>query len=175
MPKSPSRRRAAENVLMLVQLTLLGCTTAASPAAQAGSPSAISGRSSVIDGDTIEIHGQRIRLHGIDAPEGDQSCLDGDGVSYRCGQKAALALADLLGGQTVSCLALERDRFGRIVAQCHRNGIDIAEWMVSQGLAVAYRRFSDRYVVTEDAARTGRLGVWQGRFMMPWEWRAARR
>ncbi len=56
----------------------------------------IAGRASVIDGDTIEIRGERIRLYGIDTPESTQLC-DLDGQPYRCGQQAALALADKIG------------------------------------------------------------------------------
>ena len=55
---------------------------------------------SVIDGDTIEIHGQRIRFEGIDAPESAQLCTDEGGHQWRCGQRAALALAERIGSRS---------------------------------------------------------------------------
>ena len=80
--------------------------------------SALMGPASVIDGDTINIRGQRIRLHGIDAPESAQSCRDGQGRDYRCGQKATSALAEKIGKQTVSCEQRDIDRYKRVVAVC---------------------------------------------------------
>ena len=66
-------------------------------------PRAITGRASVVDGDTIEIHGQHIRLSGIDAPESGQVCFSADDKPWRCGQQAALALANRIGGVPVTC------------------------------------------------------------------------
>lgn len=43
--------------------------------------------------------------------------------------------------------------------------------MVRSGMALAYRYYSDRYVPDEAEARAGRLGIWAGEFMSPWEWR----
>ncbi len=100
----------------------------------------IAGVASVIDGDTIEIHGQRIRLHGIDAPESGQTCLDAAGRKWRCGQRAALALQDLIGRRTVTCDERDVDRYGRIVGRCLVGELDINEWLVAQGLALAYRQ-----------------------------------
>ena len=93
----------------------------------------IAGVASVIDGDTIEIHGQRIRLHGIDAPEGGQTCLDAAGRTWRCGQRAALALQDLIGRRTVTCDERDVDRYGRIVGRCLVGDLDINEWLVVSG------------------------------------------
>jgi endonuclease YncB( thermonuclease family) len=130
----------------------------------------LSGRASVIDGDTIEIHGQRIRLHGIDAPESRQTC-EAAGQTYRCGQQAALALADHIGQRAVACEQRDVDRYGRVVAVCIAGTEDLNAWLVSQGLALAYRQYAIDYVDEEAAARTAQLGIWRGAFVPPWDWR----
>jgi endonuclease YncB( thermonuclease family) len=132
-----------------------------------GAAAEIVGRASVIDGDTIEIRGQRIRLFGIDAPEGRQLCQMGD-RSYRCGQKAALALADFIGAKTV-----RTDRYRRTIATCFVNDRDLGAWLVREGWALAFRRYSLDYVSDENGARVAKRGVWRGDFEMPWEWRGA--
>ena len=129
------------------------------------------GVASVIDGDTIEIHGQRIRLHGIDAPESGQTCLDNAGQKWGCGQQAALALQDLIGRRTVTCDERDVDRYGRTISQCFVGEVDINKWLVAQGLALAYRRYSRDYVAAEDEARQAGRGMWAGTFEPPWEWR----
>jgi endonuclease YncB( thermonuclease family) len=131
----------------------------------------IAGQASVIDGDTIDIHGSRIRFFGIDAPESGQSCTDATGKSYRCGQRAAFALDSKIGAHTVSCDNRDVDRYGRIVAVCLAGGVDLNGWMVQQGWAVAYRRYSSDYVTDEAAAKSAGRGVWAGRFDMPEAWR----
>ena len=126
----------------------------------------------MIDGDTLEIRGQRIRLHGIDAPESGQSCEDEHGKSYRCGQRATLALADLIGRDTITCWQTDIDqRYGRIVAVCHLGGLDLNAWMVGAGHALAWRKYSWDYVAAETLARRDRKGIWAGRFVDPWDWR----
>jgi endonuclease YncB( thermonuclease family) len=131
------------------------------------------GVASVIDGDTIEIHGQRYRLSGIDAPESKQLCSDAASKTYRCGQVAANALAAFIGRQTVSCVKVDIDRYRRIVAECSVEGGDVGRYMVSSGLAVAYRKYSTAYVPDEEAAHFRGIGVWSGSFEMPWLWRKA--
>ena len=153
--------------------TLIVIATMALPvtAAVAGN---ITGVPTVIDGDTIDIHGQRIRLHGIDAPESKQICISG-GEKYRCGQRAALALSDRIGRGSVTCEAKYTDRYGRVVAVCFKGQEDLNGWLVSEGLAVAYRRYSQDYVGYEAQAKSMSVGLWAGEFVMPWDWRRGKR
>jgi len=129
------------------------------------------GVATIIDGDTIEIPETRVRLHGIDAPERDQLCQQPDGARWRCGQQAALALQDYVGSRTVTCIKRDIDRYGRLVGQCSVAGADINAWLVANGWAVAYRRYSTDYVDAEQAARKDGIGIWSGELVMPWDWR----
>ncbi len=128
----------------------------------------------MIDGDTIEVHGQRIRLHGIDAPESLQVCRR-DGKPWQCGKDAANALADKINRRPVTCEDLGRDRYKRVIGRCTVAGEDLEEWLVSQGWALAYRRYSLDYVDEEADAQAARRGIWAGEFVKPWEWRRGKR
>ena len=141
----------------------------------AGEVVEVAGRASVIDGDTIEIRSIRIRLHGVDAPESGQSCLDAQDRTWRCGQKSALALADQIGRAVVFCRVRDTDRYGRLIATCAAGGLNLNAWMVAQGWAVAYRKYSNDYVDQERAAQSAGMGVWQGQFIRPDLWRRGQR
>jgi endonuclease YncB( thermonuclease family) len=136
----------------------------------AGPYADIAGVASIVDGDTLEIYGQRIRLYGIDAPEDCQTCEDASGQTWRCGQRAALGLQDLIGHRTVSCDERNLDRYGRMAGRSRVGGLDINLWLVAQGLAPAYRQYSRDYVAAEDRARAAGPGMWVGRLEPPWEW-----
>ena len=131
---------------------------------------AIIGQASIVDGDTIEIHGTRIRLYGIDAPESGQTCLV-EGSPTRCGQQAALALADKIANHIVTCEPKDHDRYDRVVAICRAAGEDLNAWMVAKGMAVAYRQYSTDYVPQEEQAAASKRGIWKGEFVFPWDWR----
>ena len=134
----------------------------------------LSGRARVIDGDIIDIGGARVRLHGVDAPESAQGCLAG-GERWPCGSRATRALAQRIDGRTVACAQRDRDRYGRIVAVCWQDGRDVNAWLVAEGWALAYRRYSRAYVDEESAAKAARKGVWRGEFVAPWDWRRGER
>lgn len=126
----------------------------------------VTGRVRVIDGDTLAIGAEHVRLFGIDAPERDQTC-DRDGRPWDCGRDATRALTALVGKGRLVCEVQDRDRYGRAVSVCAADGTDLAEALVEQGAAVAYRRYSLRYVAAETRARARRLGVWSGQMVLP--------
>lgn len=133
----------------------------------------IDGIARVIDGDTIEVSGTRIRLDGIDAPEGAQTCRRDSGI-YLCGREATDALSNFANGKAVRCTPTGSDQFKRVLATCSltASGIDLGAWMVSQGFAFAFVRYSRRYTPEEQAAANARRGFWSGSFDYPWEYRA---
>lgn len=148
-------------------------TPALAPApATVASPGEIRGLARVIDGDTVEVAGNRIRLEGIDAPEGAQKCQR-TSRSYFCGREASNALRDFVAIQPLRCVPNGRDQYKRVLATCfvESSGIDIGGWMVEQGYAFAFLRYSRKYVALQQAASDARRGFWTGSFAFPWDYR----
>jgi len=125
----------------------------------------------VVDGDTLAIGTAKIRLQGIDAPETDQVCLNASGQHWACGIEARDRLNAHIAGREISCVSTEVDVYGRELARCSVAGDDLNGWMVREGWALAYVKYSSAYVSAEEVARTRQSGLWQGAFIAPWDWR----
>ena len=67
------------------------------------------------------------------------------------------------------------DRYNRVVAICYKQRRDINSWLVRNGLAVAYAKYSKKYIINENDAKREKKGLWAGNFEMPWEWRKKRK
>jgi endonuclease YncB( thermonuclease family) len=130
------------------------------------------GQANIIDGDTLEIHGTRIRLWGIDAPESSQLCRGDDSLQYRCGSKAANELDAFIARRPIDCSPVSLDQYGRTVAVCSIDGVDLAEWLVRNGLALDWPTYSKgKYDAAQrDAEHAGR-GIWVGSYVEPWLFR----
>lgn len=160
----------------MLKLAALAALILTVPTLPAMAGETIVGRASVVDGDTIDIGKTRVRFNGIDAPESWQKCQDGDGGSYRCGQAAAMALDRFLAvSRPTRCELAGRDRDRRI-GNCFRaDGADVNRWMVENGHALDWPRYSGgAYAGAQRAAQAGGLGIWRGEFQLPCEVRAKR-
>ena len=125
----------------------------------------------IVDGDTLAIGSMRVRLEGIDAPETDQICLNGTGKPWTCGIEARDRLNAHVAGREISCSASGVDAYKRILGTCRLGGEDLNGWMVQEGWALAYVKYSSAYRRAEEDARTRQRGLWQGAFIAPWDWR----
>lgn len=132
----------------------------------------IYGKADIIDGDTVKIWQQSIRLIGIDAPETGQTCQDAKGNVWRCGIEATKQLQKLTANKEMRCAGTKTDRYKRLLAICFVGSVNVNAWMVKNGFAVAYTRYSDNYIAEQLAAKQQRLGLWQGTFISPEKFRA---
>lgn len=166
--RAPSRGHAPLLLAILASALILGSVVFPAHA------ETLSGNARVVDGDTLAVAGERIRLDGIDAPETSQPCTR-NGRRWACGRAATRAMRRLIGRNHVRCEVSGRDRYGRAIATCFAAGRDLQQQLVRQGLALAYRKYSTRYVPDEDAARAEGRGLWAGEFVEPWRWRRQQR
>lgn len=122
---------------------------------------------SVVDGDSIRMRGREIRLQGIDAVEKGQTCRRANGERWACGKQAQRALRDFIARQPVSCVHHGKDAYGRTLATCSVPAGSINDWLVRQGWAVAYTKYSTAYVEAEAEAREAQRNIWSGTFTNP--------
>ena len=141
--------------------------------------SEIIGFPKVVDGDSIHIKSYKIRLEGIDAPEMKQECKKPYlqimfftfQKNYYCGQLSKKKLVKKIGNKSVKCILLGKDRYKRYLAKCFKGTINLNRWMVRNGYAIAYRKYSKIYIPDENFAKEEKLGLWGGTFIKPEKWR----
>lgn len=151
---------------LLVPATVLGAQT-----------EPFRGKARAMDGDSLRVGRREVRLWGIDAPEFDQTC-ERDGRAWDCGRAARAALAAQIEGRVLVCEPRDRDAYKRAVSVCRIDGrrVSINEWMVREGWAVDYRRYSGgAYATAERQARKDGSGLWSGRFERPDRYRHRKR
>ncbi|AOY02378.1 hypothetical protein BJP62_15630 [Jeongeupia sp. USM3] len=133
----------------------------------------------IADGDTITLldadrREYRLRLAFIDAPEKAQPY----------GNAAKQHLSDRVYRRTVDAEVVDVDRYRRGVALVRLDGEDINHAQVKAGLAWHYTRYADKqprgdfdaYTAAQQAARDGRLGLWQQPGAEPpWDFRRNKR
>ena len=152
---------------MIRTLVVLTVAAYATPAAA----SEFSGSGKAIDSTIIQVNDQRIMLFGIDSVMRKQVCTL-DGKPWQCWTAAVNDLQSLLNQGPVSCeIVGEPDIYGRLLGRCSVNGQSINEALVARGFAVARTVETNDYVAAEASAHEKKLGLWQGQFVRPSEFR----
>ena len=124
----------------------------------------------IIDGDTIHLNNEKIRFTGIDTPELKQTCNKNSEIIY-CGIKAKQLLIDKIGKNKVTCIRERKDQYKRTLAECFVNDLSLSRFLVREGYAFAYRKYSKKFIKDEDFAKKNNIGMWSMKFEYPWDWR----
>ena len=124
----------------------------------------------VVDGDTIKLGDVKIRFSGIDAPEIDQTCIASEG-KVACGKISKDILITKVTNNKISCTDEGKDFYGRVLGECFVNGESLSRYLVREGFAFAYRKYSDKFILDEEYAKSHRLGMWSMKFQYPWDYR----
>ena len=76
--------------------------------------------------------------------------------------------------EKIYCYYSERDKYNRIIGDCYigeNSRWSINKSMVLSGHAVAYLRYSEKYLDAQNIAKNKKYGIWKGTFDLPEEWR----
>ncbi len=119
------------------------------------------GKAIIIDGDTIKIDGEKIRFAGIDAPEKGE-------IGHQFSKKKLL---EKLGKHVVFCIREKnKDYWKRTVAECFIRNQSISSYMVKNGYACDYVKYSKgKYANEQKYAKSNKLGIWKMKFNPAWE------
>jgi endonuclease YncB( thermonuclease family) len=152
----------------MIRMLLLAGMAIWAAQAQAGQ---ISGQAKAVDSTTIQIGDQRIMLFGIDSVMRKQLCSL-DGKPWQCWPAAVKGLQALLDQGPVVCDPVgDPDVYGRWLARCKVNDQSVNEQLVARGFAVARVNESTDFVAAEAEAKEKKLGLWQGQFLAPSDFR----
>lgn len=132
-----------------------------------------SGTGFVLDGDSIRVGKKEVRLFGVDAPEYKQKCLNAKNKEYACGLASRDFLLELAGGKFIECAFSEKDKYDRYLGKCYVDGVSINEELVRNGMAVVYNftESDPKTDLLEKQAKDKKIGVWQGSFQLPKDYR----
>ena len=124
----------------------------------------------IIDGDTIHLNNEKIRFSGIDTPELKQTCNKNSEIIY-CGIEARQLLINKIGKNKVHCVRKGKDQYKRTLAECFVNNLSLSRFLVREGYAFAYRKYSKKFINDENYAKKNNIGMWSMKFQYPWDYR----
>ncbi|HEY0522396.1 MAG TPA: hypothetical protein VGD08_03340 [Stellaceae bacterium] len=150
-----------------------GSGSGAQEAAAATAGRRLAGHAEAAGATALRVDGRPVRLFGIRPPAGGDRCAapeQPDGRAMPCGDRARDALAARLKSASrgeVSCRLVvaaaggaENGGAGAAAVCLDAGGVDLAGFLVGEGLALADPAQSSDYAGAERVARTLRKGLW---------------
>jgi endonuclease YncB( thermonuclease family) len=87
--------------------------------------------------------------------------------------KAANDLDSFLAKRPINCVPVSLDQYRRTVAVCSVDDVDLADWLVRNGLALDWPQYSKgKYDGAQRDAEHGGKGIWGGSYVEPRLFRA---
>jgi endonuclease YncB( thermonuclease family) len=90
---------------------------------------------------------------------------------FFCGLEAKNLLAKIINNRDVNCISEGKDQYKRTLAECFVGDLSISSYLVREGYAFAYRKYSEKFVKDEEFAKENNKGMWSMSFEYPWEYR----
>ena len=128
-----------------------------------------------ITANIFHVGGRYVRLYGVDSPDVDQVCSNTIGNAYNCGSEALSWVIEQIDNSPIECYLFKVNHQGVDVATCLWNGNDIGAMVVGAGWGIAKTDETDIYKPYEAKAQTHSVGLWQGSFYLPEDWREIKR
>ena len=80
-------------------------------------------------------------------------------------------MIERIGNKIPSCKREGLDFYKRTLAECFVRGESLSSYLVKNGYAFAYRKYSRKFIKEEEFAKENRLGIWSMKFEFPWDFR----
>lgn len=107
----------------------------------------------------LAVGGNPIHLYGVHFPPESGLCGEQAGD---CRAQALMALEEWISDRSeVRCQVLAVAASGTHFVECRQGEDEIGGWLVANGLALADRQVSRRYIREEQAARRAGVGLWE--------------
>ena len=133
------------------------------------------GSAKFISANLFYVGGRYVKLFGVDSPDSDQICSNMYGTAYNCGAESLSWIINEIDDDPIKCYLLKLDHNGKDTGICLWKDKDVGTMVVSAGWGVAKTDETDIYKPYEAKAQSDSLGLWQGSFYLPEDWREIKR
>jgi endonuclease YncB( thermonuclease family) len=108
---------------------------------------------------SIAADGHNLSLYGVGLLRRDKICTAEEGARWACGQRAFMALRNLVEGKSITCRFMHATMPARAI--CWAGDMDIASFLLSQGWAELADNVTEAtYIEAVASAQNKKAGIW---------------